>query len=293
MKDPDTIFHSYTDHRPGPGYVLACPCIEDPSLRARGITRKEDRSLFALAMERCSRFGVEMVFLRCLETEYCGWEREPAGFLERLDTAEFSRLMDEHEREVRELVAARGPPMLMIGVDASPTCGVNATHRGKERERGRGAFFSRFSDIPAMDVADFARFRVYFAAPLFSEAERDFNRKVAALLSDHLFTVYLPQEFGDTRHMRHAQEHAAVFSRHIAALDAADIIVAVVDGADADSGTAWEMGYASASGKKVISLRTDFRSVGEHERVNLMLEQSSVVVGDLQELLRILPSPRI
>ena len=93
--------------------------------------------------------------------------------------------------------------------------------------------------------------------------------------------------------MRHAREHASIFSRHVCALDAADIIVAVVDGADADSGTAWEMGYASAHGKKVISLRTDFRSAGEHERVNLMLQQSSVVVGDLQELLSALPSPRL
>ena len=242
-------------------------------------------------MERCRQFGVETVDLDCLETEYCGKERAPAGFLGRLDTPEFTRLMDEQEREVREIIAARGPPMLMIGVDASPTCGVNATHRGRERESGRGAFFSRFSDIPAMDVVDFARFRVYLAAPLFSEAEQEYNQKVAALLSDHLFAVYLPQEFGDTRHVRDAQEHAAIFSRHIAALDAADIIVAVVDGADADSGTAWEMGYAYARGKRVLALRTDFRSAGEHERVNLMLEQSSVVVRDLQELLRTLPSP--
>ena len=30
----------------------------------------------------------------------------------------------------------------------------------------------------------------------------------------------------------------------------ADILVAIIDGADADSGTAWEMGYAAALKKR-------------------------------------------
>ena len=62
--------------------------------------------------------------------------------------------------------------------------------------------------------------------------------------------------------------------------------MAIIDGADADSGTSWEMGYAHALGKKVIALRTDFRHVGHHEHVNLMLEQSSTVVTSREDLMR-------
>ena len=69
------------------------------------------------------------------------------------------------------------------------------------------------------------------------------------------------------------------------------VIVAIIDGADADSGTAWEMGYAFARGVPVIALRTDFRKIGHHEQVNLMLEQSATVVGSTEELLAALYSP--
>jgi nucleoside 2-deoxyribosyltransferase len=51
------------------------------------------------------------------------------------------------------------------------------------------------------------------------------------------------------------------------------------------------MGYAFAQGKPVIALRTDFRRVGHHEYVNLMLEQSAKVVGSTEELLTTLQSP--
>jgi len=68
-------------------------------------------------------------------------------------------------------------------------------------------------------------------------------------------------------------------------------MVAVIDGADADSGTAWEMGYAFALGKRVIALRTDFRSVGINEKVNLMLEQSATVVNSSEALIGAIQSP--
>jgi nucleoside 2-deoxyribosyltransferase len=82
-----------------------------------------------------------------------------------------------------------------------------------------------------------------------------------------------------------------IFTSHCQALKAADWVVAIVDGADADSGTAWEMGYAYANGKPVISLRTDFRKTGHNEHVNLMLERSSVVVTSKEDLPHALISP--
>jgi nucleoside 2-deoxyribosyltransferase len=142
-----------------------------------------------------------------------------------------------------------------------------------------------------VDVAVFARYRVYLAAPLFSEAERLFNASLARLLRDHLFAVHLPQEAGDDSDMRDMREQERLFLLNKTELEDSDIIVAIIDGADADSGTAWEMGYAFAQGKPVIALRTDFRRVGHHEHVNLMLEQSAKVVGSKTELLSALQSP--
>ena len=195
-----------------------------------------------------------------------------------------------------ELMSQRGPPLCIVGVNSSPTCGVTSTWYGAEGDKppkreGRGVFLSKFPFVPAADVSVFARYRVYLAAPLFSEAERNFNASVARLLEANLFDVYLPQASGDDSLVRDARKQERLFVSNKTALDQSDIIVAIIDGADADSGTAWEMGYAFAMGKPVIALRTDFRRVGDHEQVNLMLEQSAKVVCSTEELLAALQCP--
>jgi nucleoside 2-deoxyribosyltransferase len=154
-------------------------------------------------------------------------------------------------------------------------------------------FLARFPKISAMDVMTFSQYHVYLAAPLFSEAERAYNLSVAVHLRNNFFKVYLPQEAGDDSPTRNKEEQVRIFTENLKALKNADIIVAIIDGADADSGTAWEMGYAYAHGKPVIALRTDFRRSGNYEKVNLMLEESSKVVSSIMELLESVNSPRI
>jgi nucleoside 2-deoxyribosyltransferase/predicted secreted protein len=277
-------------------YVLCSPCVLQPTLRAEGITKPSDLAMFAKTVERCNKFGIEIVLLPCPETLYLGPDRKPGTFLERLNTPEFSNLLDELEREVKEIICERGLPLCIIGVNSSPTCGITSTYYGAvgdtpPKRDGRGVFLSKFPAVPAVDVAVFSRYRVYLAAPLFSEAERVFNSSVAGLLRANLFDVHLPQQAGDDSDTRGIQEQERLFLINKTALENSDIIVAIIDGADADSGTAWEMGYAFAQGKPVIALRTDFRRVGHHEQVNLMLEQSAKVVGSTQELLAALQSP--
>ncbi len=277
-------------------YVLCSPCVLHPGLRAEGITKPSDLELFRRAVGRCERFGIELVPLPCPENVYLGPGRKPGTYLERLNTPRFSDLMSRLEQEVTGIIRRRGPPLCIIGVNSSPTCGVTSTYFGAEdgkppKREGRGVFLSRFAAIPAVDVAAFARYRIYLAAPLFSEAERTFNASVARLLSSSLFEVHLPQEAGDDSGTRDIKEQERLFSINKTALEDSDIVVAIIDGADADSGTAWEMGYAFAQGKQVIALRTDFRRAGHHEQVNLMLEQSAKVVGSTKELLALLQAP--
>jgi nucleoside 2-deoxyribosyltransferase/predicted secreted protein len=277
-------------------YVLCSPCVLQPTLRAAGITKPSDLKLFANAVERCTKFGIGIVPLPCPESLYLGPDRKPGTYLERLNTPEFSNLISRLEREVTDSIRERGPPLCIIGVNSSPACGVSSTYYGAvgdmpPKREGRGVFLSKFPAVPAVDVAVFARYRVYLAAPLFSEAERLFNASVTQLLRDHLFEVHLPQETGDDSDMRDIREQEQLFSSNKTALEKSDVIIAIIDGADADSGTAWEMGYAFAQGKPVIALRTDFRRVGHHEHVNLMLEQSANVVGSKKELLAALQSP--
>ena len=71
---------------------------------------------------------------------------------------------------------------------------------------------------------------------------------------------------------------------------AADGMLAVLDGTDVDSGTAAEIGFASALGKVVVGLRTDLRRAGDNDGaiVNLQVEYfiratGGPIVTDLQE----------
>ncbi|MBN2733852.1 MAG: nucleoside 2-deoxyribosyltransferase [Methanomicrobiaceae archaeon] len=269
-------------------FILMCPCIGEPSLRAEGITKTSDIELFSRCIGRCEEFGIEIVYLPCPETIYLGRGRNPGSFLDNLNTKEFSALLERLKGDVLKIIEEKGKPLCIVGVDSSPSCGVNMTYYSDMKEKGRGAFLSLFPDIPAFDVSEFARYKVYFAAPLFSCAERDFNERLAILLREHMFLVHLPQELGDNQGSREKSQNKKIFEQNLAALDEADIVVSIIDGSDADSGTSWEMGYAYAKNKKIISLRTDFRSVGENELVNLMLEESSVVINSETELINLL-----
>jgi nucleoside 2-deoxyribosyltransferase len=72
----------------------------------------------------------------------------------------------------------------------------------------------------------------------------------------------------------------AIGNRNRTLLAAADAVLAVLDGPDADSGTAAEIGWAAARGTPVVGWRSDFR-LADHEaaRVNLQVEDFVLVSG--------------
>lgn len=73
-----------------------------------------------------------------------------------------------------------------------------------------------------------------------------------------------------------AFDSRALFLGNVADIERIDVLVAVLDGADADSGTCWECGYAHKAGRPVIGLRTDLRGGGDDPKAatNLMLSES-------------------
>ncbi len=131
--------------------------------------------------------------------------------------------------------------------------------------------------------------RIYLAGPLFSHAELEYNCKLRDLLLKKGFSVFLPQEDAeDTTDERERQNQECIFKKCVGGMDGSDLVVAVLDGVDVDSGTAWEIGYAYAKEKPVIGLRTDFRSLSDGI-VNLMVEMAIVALArDEDELLKIM-----
>ena len=80
---------------------------------------------------------------------------------------------------------------------------------------------------------------------------------------DRSLKVFLPQSFEEG-------DNAAMFKRCIDGVNAADAVVAILDGPDADSGTCIEIGFALAKGKPVIGIRTDSREC-QDRGLNLMV----------------------
>jgi len=115
---------------------------------------------------------------------------------------------------------------------------------------------------------------IYLAAPLFSQAERQWNRQLAQRIEEETgCTVVLPQDFLGGKEPTGEDDLATLYRMCIEGVEECDAVVAVLDGPDADSGTAFEMGYARALAKPIVGVRTDFR---EHQDTgtNLMLARS-------------------
>jgi nucleoside 2-deoxyribosyltransferase len=115
---------------------------------------------------------------------------------------------------------------------------------------------------------------LYLAGPLFTFAERQFNACLAAAIQDRLpeMTLVLPQTFAESISGTPGFIEE-MFRFCIASIDTSSAVLAILDGADADSGTCIEIGYALAKNKRIIGLRTDIRA-SEDRGLNLMVSNA-------------------
>jgi nucleoside 2-deoxyribosyltransferase len=136
---------------------------------------------------------------------------------------------------------------------------------------------------------------IYLASPLgFAASTHGFMRELVGSLrkvidvanpwDDQRFAEeFASLRFEDSvtvRDGRLASINAELGRKNTESIDAADGVFAILDGVDVDSGTAAEIGYAHARGKRVAGLRTDFRLAGDNHgsivnlQVQYFIEQS-------------------
>lgn len=111
----------------------------------------------------------------------------------------------------------------------------------------------------------------YLAGPLFDDGERWFIERIDARVRALGFDTFLPHRDNPPKD---ASNVAAIFANDRGAIDRCDIVVANLNGIITDDGTAWEIGYAYATGHPVIGVHTDWRQRFANETVNLMIECS-------------------
>ena len=117
--------------------------------------------------------------------------------------------------------------------------------------------------------------QIYFAGALFSKAEIVFNEKLYIDLMSELdvtkYDIFLPQN-------ECKNSENTIFRTCKYGIKNSQIMIAILEGTDVDSGTAWEIGYAYANHIPIIGLRTDFRERGDDFGLNCMISHSLYVL---------------
>ena len=115
---------------------------------------------------------------------------------------------------------------------------------------------------------------IYLAASMFSAFERERNEYIEKeLLKRGNYSIFLPQRVSPTT-INGIETKLNIFEVCRDKICESDIVIALVDGADVDSGVSWELGYAYAKGVPSICVRTDLRKA-EEKGINVMLEYGS------------------
>lgn len=127
------------------------------------------------------------------------------------------------------------------------------------------------------------KLQVYFAGPLFSQAEKDFNESLTKRLENELnLKVFLPQrdgyEFAKLAKLSQKEKTAKIFELDRDQVYASDIFLFILDGRVPDEGAALELGLAYAhklqlKGKSrlIVGLMTDVRASFIDQQLNPML----------------------
>ena len=117
--------------------------------------------------------------------------------------------------------------------------------------------------------------RVYFASPMFAQAEKDFNLRVVTVLEEAGYEVFLPQRDGIEAALLEGKSEEELIEM-IFALDhdevlKADIVFMNLDGRVPDEGACVELGMAYVAGKRCYGFKTDTRSVEKNMDLNPLI----------------------
>ena len=132
------------------------------------------------------------------------------------------------------------------------------------------------------------KLRVYLASPLgFRPENNHYRERIKERLRELDCAVFDPWEqeevgrrieaalsIADAVERAKAIREAAGFTGGVNAegIRGADVVLAVLDGAEPDSGTVSELGFGAGIGKRCFGLRTDFRDCGDLPGLPLNLQ---------------------
>jgi nucleoside 2-deoxyribosyltransferase len=126
---------------------------------------------------------------------------------------------------------------------------------------------------------------VYVAGPLFNSHERAYLEQIAAVLESAGYQTYLPHRDAGVLDKSKAEERQRVFQADVDALNACAFCVALLTGADHDSGTSLELGYLFAQGKPCFGITDDVRTSSLNNMIWGVCSGGKNVAASIGELL--------
>lgn len=102
---------------------------------------------------------------------------------------------------------------------------------------------------------------IYIAGPLFNAHERWYLERIAEPLEEAGYQTFLPHRDAGVLDELTLAERGRVFDTDMKALDACDLCVALLTGADRDAGTSAEIGYLRAKGIPCVGITDDVRGL--------------------------------
>lgn len=146
---------------------------------------------------------------------------------------------------------------------------------------------------------------IYFAGPLFSEAEKRFNQRLTTRLEETGFRVFLPQRDGVEKDrppydkMSRTERRRAMFELDRSKILEADVFLFILDGRVPDEGACVELGMAychkelERRGKLLVGFRTDVRAAFLDSQLNPMVRVPlDYIANDEGTLMQILDDYR-
>jgi len=137
-----------------------------------------------------------------------------------------------------------------------------------------------------MNLISNSQLHLYFAGPLFNQAERQFNERLCLKLEELGFSVFLPQRDGiesskpPYREMSKDDRRRAMFTMDRDQILAAELFLFILDGRVPDEGACVELGIAygqrflTQHKKMLVGLKTDNRTAFAEAMLNPMISQS-------------------
>ncbi len=125
--------------------------------------------------------------------------------------------------------------------------------------------------------------KIYFAAPLFSQAEKEFNQNLTDRLEKLGFDVFLPQRDGVEKNkppfdqMSQDEKRKELFILDRDEIFNCDIFLFILDGRVPDEGACVELGIAYTQklidnkNRKLVGLKTDQRAAFLSSKLNPMI----------------------